>query len=139
MANEERLCQDLTKLKEHMASVKKVAGGKGRVCVVCGKLCYQKCTKCGKPMHNTAQKEQGRQHACFFDYHDTTMLGLLRSDFDMTKGMDGRSKRQQNWTWPTAQEEATHKDKIRCLLGAQSLPMHLQTPAHEQAQPSSQN
>jgi hypothetical protein len=82
-------------------------------------------------MHWPAQKEQGRKHGCFFDYHDTTMLGLCRSDFDLYKSSDNKSRRQKDWEWPSEDETVAHAAKVRRLLAPPQLPQH--TPRTQEA------
>jgi len=132
LAYEDRCCEDLTKLKEHLSSLKSISSGSGRICIVCGKTCRHRCEKCGLNMHWPAQKEQGRKYGCFFDYHDTTMLGLCRSDFDMLKpaaagGSSSSSRRQKDWNWPSEDETSAHADKVRRLMAPPQLPQQYST------------
>jgi hypothetical protein len=118
IANESRCCEDLSKLKEHISSVQPISsdGKARRTCVVCGKNCYHKCSKCNKSMH--WKPTVGRRHGCFFDYHDTVMLGLCRSDFEMMRDpTTGRERRQREWIWPTQEEASLHATKVRRMLG----------------------
>lgn len=121
---ESRCCEDLTKLKHHLASVVPITNGGRNVCVVCGeKTAYHKCTICGKALHMSTKKT-GREVPCFFDYHDTTWVGLTREDFNMLRGNDGNDKRKKDWSWPTVEQQSEHADKIRRLMVPSHPPAH---------------
>ena len=72
-----RLCgNDLSLLKEHLLSYEKTSG---RLCEICGNICYWRCGICNKC---TCFKQDNAVTTilCCLDFHDDHYFGLARCD-----------------------------------------------------------
>jgi hypothetical protein len=78
-----RLCSDdIGLLKEHLASFKGSTDKAGRgKCVVCGKMCFWKCTLCpGQPRMCLKENRSGNKMGCALDWHNDDYFGLCLPD-----------------------------------------------------------
>ena len=121
--NTKRLCGDLTFLYRHVQSVKPTDSS-GRICVVCGKRCYQVCTACGEAMHrfSTKERNQGEVVPCFHHYHNTSFYGLSRRDAPVS------GAKTKEWCFPSPNEMARHRRDVQRILQPRAIPTHPATP-----------
>ena len=107
-----RLCnQNYDQLKKHFKSVKRKATNSSK-CVVCGKLSWHECGKCGQTVHvmdpNGAKQFGPGNCRCFLLLHDETFCGLARCDSD----------RPNTWEAPTQNRIRCHARDIRYIVNS---------------------
>lgn len=103
-----RLCGRLDLYCEHVKSLCRMPGENSRVCVVCGRNCYEMCSKCGKALHYS-KKQSDMQVPCFLAYHDTSFFGLSKEDWPLSGG------KKKDWKIPDKETLEHHAEAMKEL------------------------
>ena len=120
-ATGKRLCGNLCTLIEHMKHIERIPNRNSKVCVVCGRDCYQYCMKCigpdgkaGVALHADLKlgSDPEEKVPCFYQYHNTFDFGLARNDHKIV------GLRRKDWKEPSKDEISEHRNKIRRVLSA---------------------
>ena len=105
-----RICGDLAKLHEHVASVWAL-GKSGRLCTFCNVKCFQQCGRCNVPLHYHS-KPEGFSVPCFFLYHDLGSCGLASGDCKAV----GTPKK--HWKLSSASQVNNNRNALKSMISS---------------------